>query len=384
MSNSTPPPFSPFAVALVAMALTGLARPAAAQESRPASSLAVEPAPSISTVARRSASPAAWSESLRMRISRGGSAPLVWFDSRILVASLDRNVHLVSLDGPRVVWKENYRGGFEAEPLVTEDRIYLAETRKGARLLALDRGSQQTLWTADAGDLVSPPILTDERLYTVSSIGEVKAFDRAGSLQWSTELETRVQAGAALLGGTLVIAASNGHLYAVDARDGAVRDSTDPGAGSIWGNPLVRPATDTVVFATLDGLLVEVDADLAVVQQRSFPSRLMVGPEEVAGDLLLVGHEGTVWRYDWAGASVVWHRELPATIRSAPRVSSDVVALGSLEGTLYLLDLATGETLWETRLDGAITSRPLARELEFFVFTERGTLYGFRPAGTAR
>jgi outer membrane protein assembly factor BamB len=319
-----------------------------------------------------------------MEISRGGSAPLVWFDSRILVASLDRNVHLVSLDGPRVVWKENYRGGFEAEPVVTEDRIYLSETRRGARLLALDRGSHRTLWTAEAGDLMSPPILTDERLYTVSSIGEVKAFDRAGVQQWSTELGTRVQAGPALLNGILVIAASNGHLYAVDARGGAVRDSTDPGAGFVWGNPLVRPALGTAVFATLDGLLVEVGADLEVVQQRSFPSRFTVGPEEIGGDLLLVGHEGTVWRYDWAGASVVWHRELPATLRSAPRVSSEVVALGSLEGTLYLLDLATGETLWETRLDGAITSRPLAREMEFFVFTERGTLYGFRPTGSAR
>jgi outer membrane protein assembly factor BamB len=319
-----------------------------------------------------------------MELSRGGSAPLVWFDSRILVASLDRNLHLVSLDGPRVVWKENYRGGFEAEPVVTEDRIYLSETRKGARLLALDRGSRQTLWTAEAGDLVSPPILDDERLYTVSSIGEVKAFDRGGTLQWSTELESRIQAGAALLDGTLVIAASNGRLYAVDAEDGAVRDSTDPGLGFVWGNPLVRPHSATAVFATLDGLLVEVDADLEVVQQRSFPSRFTVGPEEVAGDLLLIGHEGTVWRYDWTGAKVVWHSELPATLRSAPRVSSEVVALGSLEGILYLLDLTTGETLWETRLDGAITSRPLARELDFFVFTERGTLYGFRPAGSAR
>lgn len=363
-------------MAAVAWTVAGPARPAAAQE-RP-------PVPSISTVPRRAAPPTAWSESMRMEISRGGSAPLVWFDSRILVASLDRNVHLVNLDGPQVVWKENYRGGFEAEPVVTEDRIYLSETRKGARLLALDRGSHQTLWTAEAGDLVSPPILTDDRLYTVSSIGEVKAFDLGGTLQWSTELETRVQAGPALLGGTLVIAASNGHLYAVDARDGAVRDSTDPGAGFVWGDPLLHPASGTAVFATLDGLLVEVDADLEVVQQRSFPSRFTVGPEEVAGDLLLIGHEGTVWRYDWAGASVVWHRELPATFRSAPRVSSDVVALGSLEGVFYLLDLATGETLWENRLDGAITSRPLARELEFFVFTERGTLYGFRPAGSAR
>jgi outer membrane protein assembly factor BamB len=368
----------------VAAAMTGMAAPASAQDSIPASPPAVKPVTSIATVARRMPLPSGWSESLRMEISRGGSAPLVWFDSRILVASLDRNVHLVSLDGPRVVWKENYRGGFEAEPVVTEDRIYLSETRRGARLLALERGSHQTLWAAEAGDLMSPPILTDDRLYTVSSIGEVKSFDRAGVQQWSTELGTRVQAGAALLDGVLVVAASNGHLYAVDARSGAVRDSTDPGAGFVWGNPLVRPALGTAVFATLDGLLVEVGADLEVVQQRSFPSRFTVGPEEIGGDLLLVGHEGTVWRYDWAGASVVWHREFPGTFRSAPRVSSEVIALGSLEGTLYLLDLATGETLWETRLDGAITSRPLARELEFFVFTERGTLYGFRPTGSAR
>jgi eukaryotic-like serine/threonine-protein kinase len=384
LSNPSLTRLSPLVMAAVAAALNGLAPRATAQEPLPASPQVVETAPSIPTVPRRSPLPSAWSESLRMEISRGGSAPLVWFDSRILVASLDRNVHLVSLDGPRIVWKENYRGGFEAEPVVTEDRIYLSETRRGARLLALDRGSQRTLWTADAGDLMSPPILADERLYTVSSIGEVKAFDRAGVRQWSTELGTRVQAGAALLDGILVIAASNGHLYAVDARDGAVRDSTDPGVGFVWGNPLVWPALGTAVFATLDGLLVEVGPDLEVIQQRSFPSRFTVGPEEVGGDLLLIGHEGTVWRYDWTGASVVWHRELPVTLRSAPRVSSEVVALGSLEGTLYLLDLATGNTLWETRLDGAITSRPLARELEFFVFTEGGTLYGFRPAGSAR
>lgn len=368
------------ALALVAVSLVP---PATAQETAP-SSPAPDPLWSIPAVPRVTPLPSAWSESLRMEVSRGGSAPLVWFDSRILVASLDRNVHLVSLDGPRIVWKENYRGGFEAAPVVTEDRIYLSETRRGARLVALDRGSHQTLWTADAGDLMAPPIVADERLYTVSSIGEIKAFDRAGVLQWSTELGTRVQAGAALLDGVLVIAASNGHLYAVEARSGVVRDSTDPGAGFVWGDPLVRPARETAIFATQDGLLVEVNANLEVVQQRSFPSRFTVGPEEVGGDLLLIGHEGTVWRYDWAGASVVWHRELEATFRSAPRASSEVLALGSLEGNFYLLDLATGDTLWQTRLDGAITSRPLARELEFFAFTERGTLYGFRPAGAAR
>ncbi len=339
--------------------------------------------PALATVERRPAA-AAWTEAWRLDISRGGSAPLVWNDSRILIASLDRNVHVVSLDGPKVVWKDNFKGGFEAAPVVTGERIYLAEMRRGARLVALDRGSHRVLWAAEAGDLVAPPIVTPDRIYTVSSIGEVRAFDEAGVERWLTELETRVTSAPALLNGILVVATSDGGLYAVDAADGSVRDSTDPGAGPIWGHPFVRPGVGTAIFATLEGLLIEVDDDLQVVQQRSFPSRFYPGPEEVAGDLLLVGHEGTIWRYDWADSQIVWHAELPATLRSPPRVSGGVIGIGSLEGVFHVLDLATGDPLWDAHLDGAITSRPLAREREFFVFTERGTLYAFRPEGAAR
>ncbi|MGH7564451.1 MAG: PQQ-binding-like beta-propeller repeat protein [Gemmatimonadota bacterium] len=370
---------------VVAVAIALAAAPAGAQDSVPEPSPAPSSAPVLATVERRSPPPpVAWTEAWRLDVSRGGSAPLVWNDSRILIASLDRNVHVVSLDGPKVVWKETFKGGFEAAPVVTEERIYLAEMRRGARLVALDRGSQRVLWAAEAGDLVAPPIVTPDRIYTVSSIGELRAFDEAGVERWLTELETRVTSAPALLDGTLVVAASNGELYAVDASDGSVRDSTHPGAGPVWGHPLVRTDSGTAIFATLEGLLIEVDDDLQVVQQRSFPSRFYLGPEEVAGDLLLVGHEGTIWRYDWDGSEIVWHAELPSTLRSLPRISGGVIGIGSLEGVFHLIDLSTGDPLWQARLDGAITSRPLAREREFFVFTERGTLYAFRPAGAAR
>lgn len=385
MSNRVPILPVRGSLAAIPLALALVTGAAVAQQPLPALVPARPPSPDLATVERRTPpAPAAWTESWRLGISRGGAAPLVWNDSRILVASLDRNVHLVSLEGPKVVWKANFKGGFEAAPTVTEDRIYLAEMREGARLVALDRGSQRVLWAASAGDLVAPPVVTPDRLYTVSSIGEVRAFDEAGVEQWSSELATRVASAPALLGGTLVIAASNGRLYAIDAFDGAVRDSTDPGAGPVWGHPLVRPDGGTAIFATLEGLLIEVDGDLEVVQQRSFPSRFYLGPQEAAGDLLLVGHEGSVWRYDWTDSEIVWHAELPSALRSPPRISGGVIGVGSLEGTLHMVDLVTGEPLWETRLDGAITSQPLAREREFFVFTERGSLYAFRPAGTAR
>ena len=87
-----------------------------------------------------------WRETWRVELSRGIGTPAVWVDSLLLVASLDRNAHLLALreDGAEVVWDENFRGGFEASPLVTEDRIYLPETRRGKRLVALDRHRRTT------------------------------------------------------------------------------------------------------------------------------------------------------------------------------------------------------------------------------------------------
>jgi hypothetical protein len=56
-----------------------------------------------------------WREVWRLDVSRGASAELVWADSTLIVASLDRNVHIVAPRArPTVIWKENFKGGFEA------------------------------------------------------------------------------------------------------------------------------------------------------------------------------------------------------------------------------------------------------------------------------
>ena len=331
--------------------------------------------------------PRGWEEAWHIELSRGASAPLVWADSLVLVASLDRNAHLVSTGSPpRVVWERNFKGGFEAPPVVTDTRIYLPETRRGARLVALDRRTHEIAWTAGAGDLVAPPILDGERIYTVSSIGEARSYDLAGMELWSTELETRVVSAPVLLGGRLVIASSDGSLHALDARSGELRKSANGDAGPIWGDPAVmRGAEPTVIFASLDGQLLEVDADLTVLQRRSFPSRFYAGPIADTGDrLFLVGHDGTLWAYGWESAEVLWQRELPGTFRAGPAVGPRVVALGDLAGTFYVVDRATGELLWHADLDGAITSRGLTRGEALYVITERGTLYAFRPVGGNR
>ena len=329
-----------------------------------------------------------WDQAWNLKLSRGGSAPLIWADSLVLVASLDRNLHLVApADEPTVRYKKNFKGGFSAAPVVTTRRIYLPELEEGGRLVALDRATGEIAWTSDAGDLAASPVLDGSRIYTVSSLGVVAAWTEEGSELWRTELETRVTARPAKLGEILVVAATDGRLFAIDAANGGtVLDSTAPGAGPIWGDPVVlsgAAGTDaaTAVFATLDGQLLEVGADLAIVRQRSFPSRFYAGPTRSGHRLYLSGHAGAVWGYDWTADAIEWRLDLDrATLRMAPAVGDGHLAVGDLRGELVIIDRERGVILWSTRLDGALTSTPLFRgDDELFVISEAGTLYAFRP-----
>lgn len=382
-------------IALATVVWAALAGSAAAQVAEPTDSSgeppdtpAAVPAVAIQAVLDTLPGPRpgahGWEEAWKLELSRGVGTAAVWVDSLLLVASLDRNVHLVApgRESATIVWDENFRGGFEATPLVTAERIYLPETRRGRRLVALRRGDRSVLWTADAGDLAAAPVARGEVVFTVSSEGEVSAWGPNGTRRWRTELRTRVVAAPILLGDALVIAASRGTLHALDPASGAIRDEHDPDAGMIWGDPVPVPgSTDAALFATVEGQLIAVRADLSISDRRSFPSRFYTAPAVARDRVYLIGHEGTAWAYDWKNSSVVWKEAVKGVFRAAPAAGERFVAFGSLAGNLYLLDAATGALLWHTRLNGAITGAPTTVGDTLYAATERGTLYHFRPTG---
>jgi len=327
----------------------------------------------------------AWEQAWRLDISRGASAPLVWADSLLLVASLDRNLHWVSVgEDPRVEYKKNFKGGFSASPVVAGGRIFLPELESGGRLVAFDRATREIAWTVDAGDLAAGPVVDGNRIYTASSLGQIMAWTADGVEIWRTELETRVTARPALLGAVLVVASSDGRVHAVDTADGTLENVADPGAGPIWGDPVVLPLEGpgvTVVYATLGGQVLELGPDLTIIRQRSFPSRFFAGPAPSGDRLYLAGHEGAIWCYDWERDAIDWRLDLEdATVRMAPAIGEGYLAVGDLQGTLSIIDRARGVSEWTTRLDGALTSTPVFRGNQLFAMSEQGSLYAFRPA----
>lgn len=328
-----------------------------------------------------------WEEVWRIELSRGVSADPTSVDSILLVASLDRNLHAVKPGSePRVAWKENLRGGFEATPFALHDRLILAEMGAEGRLVALTLGTHEVAWSVRLGDLVARPFVEGNWIYAVTSTGRVAAISDEGVERWRIELETRVVSSPVVLDDALVLAASDGTLFALDPETGVVRERVDPGTGPIWGDPAIleRPEEGPLaIYATLSGQLFALTSELEVVGRRSFPSRFFAGPRFDGGFLYLAGHEGAIWAYEWDGAEVRWERELPGVLRSTPAVNARSVAVGDLGGTLYVLDRDTGELRWHTRLDGAITSSPLVEGTVLYVATEQGSLYAFRPTTPA-
>ena len=319
-----------------------------------------------------------WEEAWRIRISRGIGATPSWHDSALLVASHDRNFHVVRFqEKPRVAWDRNLRSGLAATPIVAGGRFVLAESGARGRLVALDPATHKDAWVLELGDLV-PPLVADGRIYAVTATGIVVGVGFSGNEEWRRELGKAVVARPARVGDALLVAAADGTLHALDPETGDVRERVGPEAGPIWGDPAMLDS-DHAIYATLDGQVFAVGADLEVEARRSFPSRFYAGPRLVDGELLLAGHEGTVWSYDWDASEIRWRRDLPGALRASPAPGLRTVAVGDLGGTLYQIDRVTGELLWHARLDGAITAAPLAHGEEVIVGTESGTLYSFRP-----
>jgi outer membrane protein assembly factor BamB len=328
-----------------------------------------------------------WEETWRIGLSRGVSAEPMSVDSMLVIASLDRNLHAVVPGAdPRVAWKKNMKGGFEAAPIALGDLLILAETGAQGRLVAMLRDTRAEAWSIRLGDLVARPFVDGERIYAVATSGRVAGVTARGVEQWRIELESRVVSSPLVLGDALVLAATDGTLFALDPATGVVRERVDPGTGPIWGDAVVLEPPDgepLAIYATLSGQLFAVTSDLEVVARRSFPSRFFVGPRLDGSILYLSGHEGMIWAYEWGGAELRWQRELPGVLRSRPAVHARGVAVGDLGGTLYILDRETGELRWHTRLDGAITASPLSEGSTVYVATEQGSLYAFRPTTSA-
>ena len=245
-------------------------------------------------------------------------------------------------------------------------------------------GSLARAFTVQAGRgssltarLAASPIAANGRVYTIDTLGVVRAFDgRTGAQAWSSQTPTEKNNQASLYGGGIAydsgkIFATNGlgFVAAIDERNGGIVWQVRPG-GPLRGAPTV--ANGAIYVISQDNQiysLKEADGSTNWSASASLEVAGVFGSASPAvgqGTVVAGFSSGELKAYRYENGRQVWEDALQRTsIRTSVSSLSDIDADPVIDngqifsvgqgGRMVALDLITGQRQWELNLAGIDT-----------------------------
>ena len=283
----------------------------------------------------------------------------------------------------------------------TKSMGHLALGNALGRAFSVQAGRGNSL-TARLG---SAPVVAGGRIFTIDTLGTVRAFDAgSGGQAWATQTPTEKGNSASIYGGG--IAYDNGRIYAtnglgyvaaLDARNGGLIWQVRP-TGPLRGAPTV--ANDSVYVMSQDNQiysLKESDGSTNWSQAASLEVAGVFGsasPAAGQGTVVAGFSSGELNAYRYENGRQVWQDALQRTsIRTSVSSMSDidadpvidsgqVIAVGQ-GGRMVSLDLITGQRQWELNIAG-ISTPWVAGDWIFVVTDDAKLICVYRQNGHIR
>jgi outer membrane protein assembly factor BamB len=225
--------------------------------------------------------------------------------------------------------------------------------------------------------LASAPIVANGRVYTIDTLGAVRAFDaRTGGQVWASQTPNDRGNEASLYGGG--IAYDNGHIYAtnglgyvaaLDERTGGIAWQVRPG-GPLRGAPTI--ASGSVYVISQDNQIYALDETNGSTNWSAAASVEIAGifgsasPAVGQGTVVAGFSSGELNAYRYENGRQVWQDALQRTsIRTSVSSLSDIDADPVIDngqvfavgqgGRMVALELTTGQRMWELNIAGIDT-----------------------------
>jgi outer membrane protein assembly factor BamB len=253
--------------------------------------------------------------------------------------------------------------------------------------------------------LAAPPIAANGRVYTMDTLGAVRAFDgRTGSMYWASQTPNIKGNEAALYGGG--IAYDNGRIFATNGL-GYVSALSEQTGGILWQ---VRPAgplrgaptvtNGTIYVISQDNQIYSLKEDDGSTNWSESASLEIAGifgaasPAVGQGTVVAGFSSGELNAYRYENGRQVWQDTLQRTsirtsVSSLTDIDADpvidngqVFAIGA-GGRMVALDLVSGQRMWELNISG-ISTPWVAGDWVFAVTDEAKLLCIYRQNGHIR
>ena len=287
-----------------------------------------------------------WRTSVGQRIAAG-----VGSDGRFS-AVVTRVNELVTLDGPRVIWRDKLPAPSYTAPLVAGGRVFLLAADRS--VMAFDAASGRKLWTQQ----------------------------RPGE-----SLVLR-QAGVLLAVGDTLVTGMGGRLVGLNPSNGSIR----------WEAAIATPRGTNDIERLVD-LVGPVSRDGPVVCARAFQAALgcvdtargtLLWSKQAMGSVGVQGDDKYVFGVESDSKIVAWRRAdgerawVSERLRfrglSAPLVLGRSIVVGDESGLVHWLSREDGSALTRVATDGsAIAAAPVLADGTLIVVTRNGGLFAYRP-----
>jgi outer membrane protein assembly factor BamB len=304
-------------------------------------------------------------------------------EGRVFVGAENGNLYALDAKTHALQWLYHARGGIASTPAVADGTVYFLD--RAGDVHALKAADGAPLWTfrtqgeavfaahgmfglprdgqpvPDPWDLyLSSPLVHDGKVYVGSSDGHLYALDaKDGKLAWAWRTGGMVHSSPALAGNNVVVGSWDGAVYALDAQTGEQRWRHQTGVEqktSIMFGIQASPAVDgaTVYVGSRDGFLYALDAASGQPKWRyDAQGSWVVGTPAVDGDSVYVGTSdtGLLLALDKRTGRERYRFETKVWTFASPLRVADVVVAASMKGELHALDAATGRARWSWRGD---------------------------------
>jgi outer membrane protein assembly factor BamB len=319
----------------------------------------------------------------------GGSvkAQPVVYNGTVYISSFDGILYAVDIASGRARWKTPVGGTLVAAPAVTEDVVVIGST--SGVVACLRRSDGRPIWKTK----LPPPVFASAGIHedvvcTAAGDGKIYGLSlRDGKPLWDFQTDMFVQSRIVPVRGMFIAGCWDNHVYALDARTGALRWKQKFGRSFYYSPAIGSPATDgvRVVVPSNDGVLHamrvnngEVLWELPSASGNSFgyPSPLLKNGMVYCGAL---GNRGLVYAINIRTGQSRWVAGTGRVMYdSGCALAQGAIFTASVDGVVYWIEPSSGRILQSYQLaEGHVFCVPDTDGERFVIGSLNGMVYAF-------
>ncbi len=234
----------------------------------------------------------------------------------------------------------------------------------------------RVVWSRGLGSLIEfPAVVSDGVAYIGNSRGTIRAISmRSGKIVWRHDTPRgKLAASPAVVGREVLVHGMDGHVWALDRRNGRLRWYRTIGS-PIESSPVVRRGTD--YFGTWSGRLYALNVRTHRVRWTRSLGAKITSSVAVAGGTIYVGdYAGRIWALSARTGRTRWVRHVNGRVYGTPAVSHRRVFVPSSTGGSLTAFSTGGRHLWSVHTGSYVYSSPAVWAGRVFFGSYDGVFY---------